>query len=105
MSNSIKIQSLQTKKIDKLKEDIDLNYRSRNDFVVKAVDNEIRIATFKHGLTQMGKYHFDLLYAEGLKNAYERALIFDKGMSAEMKKTLETDKEKRQNQNNIGARI
>lgn len=74
---SVKIPKEQATKISKLRKDSDLNYRSRNDFVVKAVENEIRIATFKSGLSAMGKYHFDLLYAEGLRNAYERAVDYD----------------------------
>jgi len=77
MSNSIKIQAEQVEKIQKLLDDKDFNYRSRNDFVVKAVDNEIRIATLKHRLSGSGKIHFDLLYAESLKNAYEKAVEYD----------------------------
>ncbi len=74
---SVKIPKEQATKISRLRKDSDLNYRSRNDFVVKAVENEIRIATFKSRLSSHGKYHFDLLYAEGLRIAYEKAVNFD----------------------------
>jgi len=80
MSTSVKIQNDQVKKISKLLKDEDLPYRSRNDFVVQAVQNEIRLATFKNGLSSMGKYHFDLLLAEGIKNAYERAMKYDRSI-------------------------
>ena len=66
------------KKIREFLKDKDFDYTSINNFVVKATDNEIRIATFKQSLSSMGKYHFDLLFAEGLKNAYERAIEYDR---------------------------
>ena len=60
MNQSAKITEKQVEKIREFLIDKDFNYRSLNDFVVKATDNEIRIATFKKGLSSMGKYHFDL---------------------------------------------
>ena len=77
MSNSVKILEEQVQQINRLIKDKDLKYRSRNDFVVKAVENEIRIATLKHDLTSSGKVHFDLLFAEGLRKAFERAAEYD----------------------------
>ena len=44
MSNSVKILEDQVNQINILIKDKDFKYRSRNDFVVKAVENEIRIA-------------------------------------------------------------
>jgi len=78
MGSSFKIREQQVKKIIELLKDEDLPYRSKNDFVVQAVENEIRIATLKNSLSSPNKYYFDLLLAEGLKNAYEKAVELDK---------------------------
>jgi len=42
---SIKITEIQKKKVDELVKELDYLYRSRNDFVVKAVNKEIEYAT------------------------------------------------------------
>jgi hypothetical protein len=80
MSESCKIRPEQVEKINKLTKDKDLNYRSQNDFVVQATDHELRLATLKHGLSEMGKYHFDMLYNELLRKAYERSAEYDQGI-------------------------
>lgn len=78
MSESCKIRPEQVEKIIKLLKDKDLNYHSQNDFVVQATDHELRIASLKHGLSEWGKHHFDMLYQESLRKAYERAREYEK---------------------------
>jgi hypothetical protein len=78
-ATSVKILPIQVEKIQEIVEDKDLRYRSKNDFVVKAVDNELRLATLKHGMSPGGKMHFELLYNESLYKVYERAKQFDTG--------------------------
>jgi len=77
MSNSVKIQKEQVDKIEKLLNDKDLNYRSRNDFVVKAVETEIKLATFKNRLSPSGKYYFDMLYNAKLIEVVEKTNLWD----------------------------
>jgi len=85
MSNSVKIQNEQVEKIDKLLIDKDLNYRSRNDFVVKAVENEIRLATLKTALRPDGKIYFDMLYNAKLIEVVEGTFDFRKDKKLETK--------------------
>ena len=83
MSNSVKILTEQVEKINELLKDKDFNYRSRNDFVVKAVENEIRLATLKHVLRADGKIYFDMLYNAKLIEVVEGTSSFrhDKSLS------------------------
>jgi len=81
-NRSVKIPDYQEKKIEELQKKLGPSvYRSVSDFVVKAVENEIRLATFKAGLSEMGRYHFDLKYSTKLMEAMESTYEFDKGTS------------------------
>ena len=57
--------------------DLKLEYKSRNNFIAIAVENEIEIATLKHGLSNSGKYHFKFLYNNGVIDAYQQAKGID----------------------------
>jgi hypothetical protein len=74
---SIKINIVQSEEIAKRLENKELSYRSASNFIEQAVEKELMLSGLKSGLSKMGKYHFDLLYAEGLRNAYERAVDYD----------------------------
>ena len=104
MSTSVKITENQVERINQLLKAKDLGYKSRNDFVVKAVENEIRIADLKTVFTRTGKIHFDMLYNEHVRKAWERAHAFNfqtqeyKEMEARIKEdTKKEDKKEKKN--------
>ena len=71
MNQSAKIRGDQVEKIKPFLEDNDLSYRSLNDFVVKAVDNEIQLNILKESFTPAQKILFDLTFNLKLVEAYK----------------------------------
>lgn len=79
-NTAIKLQDRQVEQIMKLIEEKNLKYRSRSDFVTKAVENEIKLATIKKDLSTSGKAHFDTTYNTKLLEAIREAIVFDRNI-------------------------
>lgn len=75
-NTTVKLQDFQVEQIENLIKDKSLNYRSRSDFVVKAVEKEIRQATLTKELTDAGKIIFgDLIRHKRFEAWKESKLI------------------------------
>ena len=77
---SVKINIVQSEQINDRLNNKELRYRTASDFVEQAVEKELRTSGLKSGLSEMGKYHFDMLMMEFTRKAYERAAEYDRGI-------------------------
>lgn len=73
-NTTVKIQRHHTDTIDKIIKDKTLNYRSRSDFVIKAIEKEIKEATLLKELSDAGKIIFDDLIRHKRYEAYKEAM-------------------------------
>jgi hypothetical protein len=73
-NTTVKLQERQKEQIDKFLKDIYLNYRSVSDFVIKAVEKEIKEATLKSELSPAGKIIFEDISNHKRYEAFVEAL-------------------------------